>query len=201
MESLGERIRDERRRGKLTLEKLSQKTGLSKSFLSQVERGLAQPSVSSLKRIARELGISVVDLFAGETDQQNRFGFPPTVSKNGPKYAEDFQVVRTNRRKSLTLPGSKVSYDLLTPDLNRQLEVMYMRIDPGEQSGEEPMVDLPGEKFGLVLKGSLEIRVGDVVQQIKAGDSVYFPAHVPHAWRGTGKESIEVIWVLTPPRF
>jgi transcriptional regulator with XRE-family HTH domain len=201
MESLGERIRDERRRGKLTLEKLSQKSGLSKSFLSQVERGLAQPSVSSLKRIARELGISVVDLFAGETDQQNRFGFPPAVSKNGPKYAEDFQVVRTNRRKSLKLPGSKVSYDLLTPDLNRQLEVMYMRIDPGEQSGEEPMVDLPGEKFGLVLKGNLEVRVGEEVQQIRAGDSIYFPAHFPHSWRGMGKEPIEVIWVLTPPRF
>jgi transcriptional regulator with XRE-family HTH domain len=201
MENLGERIREERRGGKLTLEKLSQKTGLSKSFLSQVERGLAQPSVSSLKKIARELGISVVDLFAGETDQQNRFGFPPTVSKNGPKYAEDFQVVRTNRRKSLTLPGSKVSYDLLTPDLNRQLEVMYMRIDPGEQSGEEPMVDLPGEKFGLVLKGTLEVRVGEEVQHIRAGDSIYFPAHFPHSWRGMGKEPIEVIWVLTPPRF
>jgi transcriptional regulator with XRE-family HTH domain len=201
MENLGERIREERRRGKLTLEKLSQKTGLSKSFLSQVERGLAQPSVSSLKKIARELGISVVDLFAGETDQQNRFGFPPTVPKNGPKYAEHFQVVRTNRRKSLTLPGSKVSYDLLTPDSNRQLEVMYMRIDPGEHSGEEPMVDLPGEKFGLVLKGTLEVRVGEEVQDIRAGDSIYFPAHFPHSWRGMGKEPIEVIWVLTPPRF
>ena len=201
MENLGERIREERRRGKLTLEKLSQKIGLSKSFLSQVERGLAQPSVSSLKKIARELGISVVDLFAGETDQQNRSGFLPTFSKNGPRYAEDFQVVRANRRKSLTLPGSKVSYDLLSPDLNRQLEVMYMRIDPGEHSGEEPMVDLPGEKFGLVLRGILEVRVGEEVQQIRAGDSLYFPAHFPHSWRGMGKEPIEVIWVLTPPRF
>jgi transcriptional regulator with XRE-family HTH domain len=63
MENLGERIRDERRRRRLTLEKLSQKTGLSKSFLSQVERGLAQPSVSSLKKIAFQFGISVVNLF------------------------------------------------------------------------------------------------------------------------------------------
>jgi transcriptional regulator with XRE-family HTH domain len=201
MENLGDRIREERRREKLTLEKLSQKTGLSKSFLSQVERGLAQPSVSSLKKIARELGISVVALFAGETDQQNRSSFLPTFSKNGPKYAEDFQVVRANRRKSLTLPGSKVSYDLLSPDLNRQLEVMYMRIDPGEHSGDEPMIDLPGEKFGLVLRGLLEVRVGEEVQQIRAGDSLYFPAHFPHSWRGMGKEPIEVIWVLTPPRF
>ena len=201
MENLGERIREERRKGNLTLEKLSQKTGLSKSFLSQVERGLAQPSVSSLKKIAQEFGISVVDLFGNEPDQKNRLGSSPNFNQNGPSYVEGLQVVRANRRKSLTLPGSRVSYDLLTPDLNRQLEVMYMRIEPGEHSGEEPMVDLPGEKFGLVLKGSLEFRVGDEVQQIKAGDSIYFPAHLPHAWRGTGKEPIEVIWVLTPPRF
>jgi quercetin dioxygenase-like cupin family protein len=78
---------------------------------------------------------------------------------------------------------------------------MYMRIAPGEHSGEEPMIDLPGEKFGLVLQGSLEVRVREEVQQLKAGDSVYFPSHLPHAWRGVGKEPIEVIWVLTPPRF
>ncbi len=201
MDYLGERIRDERRKRNLTLEQLSQKTELSKSFLSQVERGVAQPSVSSLKKIAQEFGMSVVQLFGNGTNPQNRLGATPAFPQNGTTYVEGFQVVRANRRKTLTLPGSKVSYDLLTPDLNRQLEVMYMRIDPEEHSGEEPMVDLPGEKFGLVLRGSLEVRVQEEVQQLKAGDSVYFPAHFPHAWRGMGKEPIEVIWILTPPRF
>ena len=201
MEKLGERIRDERRKRNLTLEQLSQKTELSKSFLSQVERGVAQPSVSSLKKIAREFGLSVVQLFSSTTSPQSHLGFIPTNAKNGSSYVEDFQVVRANRRKGLTLPGSKVSYDLLTPDLNRQLEVVYMKIDPEECSGEEPIIDLPGEKFALVLQGSLEVRVREEVQQLKAGDSVYFPAHFPHAWRGMGKEPIEVIWVLTPPRF
>jgi len=201
MDNLGERIRDERRKRNLTLEQLSQKTELSKSFLSQVERGVAQPSVSSLKKIAQEFGMSVVQLFSNGTNPQNRFDATPAFPKNGSTYVEGFQVVRANRRKTMTLPGSKVSYDLLTPDLNRQLEVVYMRIDPEEHSGEEPMVDLPGEKFGLVLRGSLEMRVQEEVQQLKAGDSVYFPAHVPHAWRGMGKEPIEVIWILTPPRF
>ena len=200
MEELGERIRDERRKRNLTLEQLSQKTELSKSFLSQVERGVAQPSVSSLKRIAREFGMSVVQLFSSETSPQSHLGSIPTIAKNGATYVEDFQVVRANRRKSLTLPGSKVSYDLLTPDLNRHLEVMYMRIQPGEHSGD-PIIDLPGEKFGLVLKGNLEVRIGDETHQLQSGDSIYHPAHVPHAWRGMGKEPIEVIWVLTPPRF
>ena len=201
MENLGSRIRDERRKRKLTLEVLSQKTELSKSFLSQIERGLAQPSISSLKRIAREFGMSVVDLFPSEIDLESQIGTPLPIKKNGQTYVEDVQVVRASRRKRLTLPGSYVSYDLLTPDLNRQVEVMFMRINPGEHSGEEPMVDLPGEKFGYVLKGTLESKVGDRLYQLNAGDSIYFPAHFPHSWRGLGEDSIEVLWVLTPPRF
>lgn len=201
MENLGSRIRDERRKRKLTLEILSQKTELSKSFLSQIERGLAQPSISSLKRIAREFGTSVVDLFPSEIVLENSAGNFPSAKKNGQGYVEDVQVVRANRRKRLTLPGSYVSYDLLTPDLNRQVEVMFMRINPGEHSGEEPMVDLPGEKFGYVLKGMLEAKIADKVYQLTTGDSIYFPAHFPHFWKGLGEDSIEVLWVLTPPRF
>ena len=201
MENLGSRIRDERRKRKLTLEVLSQKTELSKSFLSQIERGLAQPSISSLKRIVREFGMSVVDLFTSEPASEDQGGAVPSPKKNGHSYVEEVQVVRANRRKRLTLPGSYVSYDLLTPDLNRQVEVMFMRINPGEHSGEEPMVDLPGEKFGYVLKGQLEAKMGDKVYQLAAGDSIYFPAHFPHSWKGLGEDSIEVLWVLTPPRF
>jgi transcriptional regulator with XRE-family HTH domain len=201
MENLGSRIRDERRKRKLTLEILSQKTELSKSFLSQIERGLAQPSISSLKRIAREFGMSVVELFPSESGLENQVGNLPPVKKNGQTFVEEVQLVRADRRKRLTLPGSYVSYDLLTPDLNRQVEVMFMRINPGEHSGEEPMIDLPGEKFGYVLKGELETKVGETIYHLGAGDSIYFPAHFPHSWRGLGGDSIEVIWVLTPPRF
>lgn len=201
MENLGSRIRAERRKRKLTLEVFSRKTELSKSFLSQIERGLAQPSISSLKRIAREFDVSVVDLFSEEAKKTDSSGSPPNPQKNGKTYVEEVQVVRASRRKSLTLPGANVSYDLLTPDLNRHLEVMFMKINPGENSGEEPMIDLPGEKFGLILTGMLEVSVGKDMYRLSAGDSIYFPAHFPHSWRGLGQEPIEVIWVLTPPRF
>lgn len=204
MENLGEKIREERRKRKLTLELLSQKTGLSKSFLSQIERGLAQPSVSSLKKIAQEFGISVVSLFANETNNRNILNLVPAFEarkQDGRSYVQDVKVVRRNRRKTFTLPGSKISYELITPDLNRQMEILFLRLSPGDSSGEEPILDPPGEKCFLVLKGSMEFRVGEEVYNLEEGDSIYHPAHIPHSWRGAGNEPIELIAILTPPWF
>ena len=126
MEDLGQRIREKRHKRNLTLEQLSQESNLSKSFLSQIERNLAQPSVSSIKKIARCLGTSVVNLFTDGSDIQQDFDNLSPALLNGYKrqFVDDVKVVRANRRKSLTLPGSSVSYDLLTPDLNRLMEVM-----------------------------------------------------------------------------
>jgi quercetin dioxygenase-like cupin family protein len=101
----------------------------------------------------------------------------------------------------VTLPGSQVRYEVLTPDLNRQLEAMYMRIKEGDNSGDELMVDAPGEKFGIVLRGLLEFCIGGEVFKLKAGDSICHPADVPHSWRGLKGNPIEVIWFQTPPSF
>jgi transcriptional regulator with XRE-family HTH domain len=204
VESLGTRIREERNKRSLTLEQLSERTGLSKSFLSQVERDLAQPSISSLKKIAHQFGLSVVNFFGEAANQEGFVNRDPGLKDargNGISYVEDVKVVRANRRKGLALPGSSVVYELLTPDLNRQLEVMYMRINAGETSGREPLIDPPGEKFGLVLKGSLEVKVKEDVYLLRTGDSIYFPAHFPHSWCGLETDPIEAIWVLTPPWF
>lgn len=203
MDNLGERIRDERRIRKLTLEELSQKTGLSKSFLSQIERSLAQPSVSSLKKIAQHFGISVVNLFTNGSSLPPLKNLPSlNGGKNNPSsLVEDVKVVRRVRRKTLSLPGSKVSYDLITPDLNRQIEILFLRLSPGESSGNEPITDPPGEKCCLILKGTLEYRVGEEVHVLKDGDSIYHPSHYPHSWYWIGDDPVEVIVVLSPPSF
>ena len=201
---LGKKIRNERQKRQLTLEKFSQMTGLSKSFLSQVERGITEPSITSLKKIAKQLGFSVVNLFQnGDTLNSNweYHNAPIRVQDKSMSYVEKAEVVRAGKRKRFALPGSKVMYDLLTPDMNRQLEVMYMRVSEGENSGEQPMLDPPGEKVGLVLKGSIEVSVGTEVYQLKEGDSIYYPANIPHAWRALEGDPIEVVWILTPPSF
>jgi transcriptional regulator with XRE-family HTH domain len=205
MEKIGYAIRKERQKRDFNLEQFSQKTGLSKSFLSQIERGLSQPSMTSLKKISYALGMSVVDLFIDDTNQNNNQGrFPLFVEGGGEReqnYVNDVKVVRSGHRKTLSLPGANIVYELLTSDLRRHLEAVYMKIDPGQTSGDEPMKDAPGEKLCIVLKGSLDVKVGDEVHQLHDGDTIYFPAHFTHSWKGMGKNLIEVIWVSTPPCF
>ena len=201
MVDIGHRIRKIRRDQKLTLKQMSLQTKLSMSFLSQLERGIANPSVSSLKKIAQTFGISVVDFFVEKSD-----GFGLLPSSNAPwsnpsTFVQDIQVLRSDRRKSVRFPKSHVVYDLLTPDLNRQMEIMYMRISPGDRSGDEPVSDPRGEKFAFVLKGSLEVHIGDEIHCLHLGDSIYFPSYLPQSWLGVGRSPIEVIWALTPPCF
>jgi transcriptional regulator with XRE-family HTH domain len=201
---LGKRIRKERQKRQLTLEDMSKKSNLSKSFLSQIERGIAEPSITSLKKIAACFGFSVVNLFPSDNGSEANWRYrkdTPEAQPQKPAYVTDVSVVRASKRKRLALPGSHVVYDLLTPDLNRQLEVMHMRVSQGEDSGEEPMLDSPGEKLCVVMKGRLEVRVGDELYRLEQGDSIYYPAHVPHSWRALDEDNTEVIWILTPPSF
>jgi transcriptional regulator with XRE-family HTH domain len=204
MKTLGLRIREERRRQDLTLEQLSQKTGLSKSHLSQIERGLSQPSITSLKKIAYVFGMGVVSLFAEANNQNGHRDRFPLYKEEGGKeqsYVSDVRIVRSGHRKTLSLPGAKVVYELLTSDLRRHIEAVYMKIAPNETSGDEPMKDPPGEKLCMVLRGSLEVKVEDGTHLLHKGDTIYFPAHFVHSWKGLGKGTIEVIWVSTPPCF
>ena len=204
MKSLGFRLREERRKRNLTLVELSQKTALSKSHLSQIERDVAQPSISTIKKIAQVFGISVVTLFSESAMDDGNLNYPSSGQEkncNDCPFTKDVKVVRSGFRKSLTLPGSKTTYELVTPDLKRRLEILSLHISPGETSGDEAVTDPPGEKCVFVLNGAMEFRVSESVFELNRGDSIYFPANSPHSWRGLAGERIEVMIVMTPPSF
>jgi transcriptional regulator with XRE-family HTH domain len=203
MNDLGAKIRKERRDKGMTLRYMAKQTNLSISFLSQLERGLTNPSVSSIKKIAHVLGSSVVNFFAdGQNGNNGNFAYPPSKpDETQSRYVQNIKVLRADERKCIRLPKSHILYELLTPDLKRQIEAMFMRIYPGDTSGDESVCDPSGEKLAIVLKGNIEFNIGEEVHRLKAGDTIYFPAHLPQRWRGLGKGQIEVIWVLTPPCF
>ncbi len=203
MENLGAKIREQRLKRSLTLKQLAEKTDLSVSFLSEIERSLAQPSMASLRKIAQAFGTSLLTFRSEKrTDEpEGSFAYPRRFPNGFQPSVITSRVVRAKQRKKISYPGRPGFYELLTPDLNRQLEVLYARMEPGFKSGPEPIVDPPGEKCLVILTGRLEFTVAGGEYLLEKGDSISYPADSPLSFRVLGDETVEMILVITPPGF
>lgn len=177
--NLGFRVHTERRRRGLSLRDLAGRTGLSASFLSQVERDVVAPSISSLKQIATALDVRVSDLLAEGS-------------------AGEEVVLRRGGRPVWRL--ARVRYEQLAPGPGRCMQPQLLTFAPGGDSGDHP-ISHEGEEFGLVLTGRLECGVGDDVLVLEEGDSVYFNARRPHRMRNAGDREATYLLVVTPPSF
>ncbi|WP_406676808.1 cupin domain-containing protein [Neomoorella carbonis] len=177
---LGEKIRNLRRERGMSLKDVAEKTGLTSSFLSQVERDLADPSITSLRKIAEALDIPIFYFLLNHEDHS--------------------PVVRKDQRKVLRFPRSHLTYELLSPDLNRKMEVMMGRLEPGAASCDEPLAH-PGEECIVVLEGIMEIDIGGEVYRLEAGDSIYYYASIPHKLWSAGNKDLVFISAITPPQF
>jgi len=203
MENIGFLVRRHRKHYRITLKEMAQKTGLSISFLSEIERGVAKPSMASLRKIAQTLGISLLsfsDIDDPPESRPQQILYPREASR-GNDYITKVNVVRAGHRKKLGYPDRPGFYELLTPDLSRKLEVLYVKIEPGFETGPEPIIDPQGEKFIYVLKGLYQMIINSETHVLNAGDSIYYPADSPVFFKNIGEEAVELIFVLTPPVF
>ncbi len=178
---LGRRIRTLREERGLSLSRLATAVGVSESFLSQVERGVASPSVASLRRIAAALGESVAAFFAGA----------PATGR----------VVRVADRQRMVHPRRMWEDVLLTPSASRHLQVILSVIEPGAGSGDEPYTHDSDEECVIVLKGQLNFWVGEDLYELAEGDTLLFESRVAHRNRNPGPSKAEVLWVITPPSY
>lgn len=183
---IGQNIRKCREGKGLSLTKLSQMTGFSISFLSQVERNLANPSINSLKKISDALETPLANFFIESEINQNENG-------------EDF-IVRANKRKKLSTKGSKSEMYLVSPDLNHSIELLIIIAQPGGSSGKEYYTH-KGEECGVVLKGSLDIKLNGQKYTLDEGDSIFFESETPHMWINNGSDESVSIWAITPPSY
>lgn len=203
MDNIGPLVKRHRRHYRITLKEMAEKTGLSISFLSEIERGVAKPSMASLRKIAQALGISLLSF--SDIDEVAEAGhrnilYPRDVNR-GNGYVTKVNVVRAGQRKKLGYPDRPGFYELLTPDLNRRIEVLFVKIEPGFETGPEPIMDPPGEKFIYVLKGLYQMIINGETYVLDAGDSIYYPADAPLYFKNIGDEAVELVFVLTPPVF
>jgi transcriptional regulator with XRE-family HTH domain len=178
---VGERLRVIRNRRRQTLREVAERAGLSESFLSQVERGRASASVASLRRIADALGVAVSDLFQ-------------------PAEASRPRVLRRDDRPSLAfgILGRKL---LLTPKPLHHLEVFVGELDPEGSTGAEQYAHGDSEELFVVIRGTVQLELGDELFELEAGDSIDYRSAVPHRISNLGDDVAEVMWIISPPSY
>ncbi|TVT62888.1 helix-turn-helix domain-containing protein [Amycolatopsis rhizosphaerae] len=177
---MGQTVRGLRHRRKLTLVQLAGLTGLSHSFLSQVERGLAQPSMRSLHRIAQALGATQDQLIAGATEG----GAEVAVLRRG----EGVPIPTVDR-----VPGSTGAARQLLSGPGGFFPTEFVGLD--KEFGEFFRHD--GNEFLYIAEGVVEVDLGDVTYVLEPGDCLRYPGDRPHRWRGMGQGRSRVLMVHT----
>ena len=178
---LGARIRSLRVARGETLRKLAAQAGVTESFLSQVERGVASPSIASVQRIARALGTSIAELFAAD----DRAGI----------------VVRAADRRRVVYQGLGAVDEFLTRATDGRLQVIMSTIQPGGGTGDEAYTHDSDEEVVVVLEGVLDLWVGPEHYRLESGDAVTHSSRVPHRNTNPGPGVARVLFCITPPSF
>jgi DNA-binding transcriptional MerR regulator/quercetin dioxygenase-like cupin family protein len=179
---VGKRLRAARTKRSLTLRGAAARTGVSASYLSLVERGLAEPSVAMLRRVASAYGGTLLEFF----------GAAP-AGTSGPK------LVRTTERRRLR-GFDRVEIEDLVTFPNAVLEIDIFSVAPGGGSGGAYSHD--GEEAIYVLGGELDVWLDDAEHfHIESGDTLYFRSAQQHRWMNQSSATTRLFWVNTPPTF
>ncbi len=177
---VGADLRALRKARGLTLSGLALTVGRSVGWLSQVERDLAEPTISDLRRLA------------GALDQPLSLFFGPS---NAPEDERGY-VVRWNSRRALGSAAEGLTEQLLSPDLSGTFEIVRSVFDPGAERTE--FLVRPTEEAGYLIAGELELWIGERHFHLHPGDSFRFKGE-RHRWRNPGAEPAIAIWVIAPP--
>ena len=174
---IGPQLRAARLAARMTMAEVAEKSGLTKGFVSKIERDLANVSVASLMRLCEALGISVGTLFR----------------------ADRGEVVRNGAYPPINFGGSRMREYLLTPAGEKRVQAILSDIEPGGGSGAEPY-SLPADvEFVFILAGELEIAVAGEVITLAEGDAFTFPASTGHYWSVVPPAGpTRVLWVFSP---
>lgn len=171
--SLGQKIGRLRQERGLTLQEVSEGSGLTPSFLSRLERDKVNISVANLRKLAQFFSVQMTHFFEGEDDQQVG------------------QVVRVADRVRLSLDDTPVQvFSLLPP--NSDMEARLIEARPG--SGQQGFSNR-GSQMVLVLEGRLRYTLGDEEYELAAGDTLFYRDDVAYSWTNAGEERAVVLTV------
>lgn len=178
---VGDRIRHIRKTNRMTLQALADKTSFSVGFLSQVERGLTEPSLSALRKISDALEVSLYMLLEqGITNAM---------------------TVKSDRRALIKLPNSSIQYEVVSPMASDNYLpaslVVQFQIEAGGCDSDD-YLHHDSEEIVVILEGELDIDTGGVITHMSQGDSILIKPNTPHRTENNSDHPVKGLCVLTP---
>ncbi|GEN83781.1 transcriptional regulator [Sporosarcina luteola] len=171
----GQKVKKMRSEQKLSLKDLSDKSGVSVSMISQIERRNVDPTLTTLYKLCKGLDVSISTLLGADE--------------------QAVQLVRKSERKSINFPQSNSKYELLTPINEGTIEMIMIHLEPGQV--DQQLVEHSGEECGYVVKGEMTIVLGDVEHILYEGDSIRFKSATPHRFFNHSQETAISVWAMT----
>lgn len=175
---IGNKLKELRVLKGLTQEELADRSELSKGFISQLERNLTSPSITTLMDILQCLGTSIGEFFNEAPDEQIVFGKQDYFVKVDTEYKNEIKWIIPNAQKNT-------------------MEPIYLTLEAGGSTC--PDTPHEGEEFGYVLQGTVSIHLGNKTYKAKKGESFYYTADKTHFL--SSKSGAVLIWVSSPPSF
>lgn len=174
---IGAQLRAARLAARKSVAEVADQSGLTKGFVSKLERDMANPSVASLMRLCLALNVPIGSLFQ----------------------AAKGELVRHDAYPPINFGGSGVREFLLTPSGEKRLQAILSEIEPGGGSGDEPY-SLPADvELVFVLAGQLRITVADDEVVLGEGDAFTFPPSIQHTFRAVASRGqTRVLWLFSP---
>jgi transcriptional regulator with XRE-family HTH domain len=183
--SLGAEIRRRRKKHGLTLTNLAAQARISHPFLSQLERGYARPSMTTLDRIARALDTTQVSLMLAAN--------PPDITFGPKPVPEGARVVRLGEGATLPQAGDGAGYARL---LVGDSAAFYPHEHFLSRRDYDDYFQHVQDEWVYVVTGEIEVDLGDGnVVELRKGDSLYYAGGIPHRWRLAGSDVAHLIVV------
>ena len=177
---IGKRMKELRIQYGLTQQELADRSELTKGFISQLERNLTSPSITTLMDILQCLGTSIGEFFNEAPDEQIVFGKQDYFVKEDTEYKNEIKWIIPNAQKNT-------------------IEPIYLTL----QAGGSTCPDTPheGEEFGYVLQGAVSIHLGNKTYKAKKGETFYLIPNKSHYLKNPSKTPAQVLWISSPPSF
>lgn len=172
---LGKQIRELRKEQKFTLKEIAERTGVSISFLSQLEHGKTSATLESIKKISDALGVNPSYFF-----QQD--GKPEQTS-----------IIRASTYDANLTEESFVYINLANQMPNPLFSPVYIILKPGDNRGD--LFTHKGQEFIFVLEGTLTVLIENEEHILKENDSIFFDASKPHYWMNHTSKDIKFLCV------